>query len=425
MTSISVLQEYASKYLDSDNGMNVPDSALAVGSSKLIAAINGQVVIRDKSTDTVNENHSLKDWFSEIISNKSEAFVFDPRAIYDRSQDRFVLIALNNRGDLDQGYYLVSVSQTSDPTDDWYQYRISTETDYTLDFPGLGIGDQAIYLTAKMVSTNNTEDYQQALLIDKSDAYDGGTVTYDFVCNLLEYDSTKAFRTMPAHHLTTSSSAYFVHASYSGGDALTVTKIDDPLGNNELEIHRVDVPSYTAPPSANQPDTSVDLETPGARFSNRAVFENDTLWCAHTIAYDWGDSSDECIVNWYKIDVSDYTLLEENGFGRDNNYFWYPSIHVDVNNTVAITYHRSSESIYATSAVAAMDYGDSSMDDFQHLNGGDSAYTYGNSTPAPWGDYTDISLGPVDGGEYWTMAEYPRDSSNQDEYGMWIGNIST
>src|SRR5206468_10219053 len=80
---------------------------------------------------------------------------FDPKVLYDIMGKRFIIL-YDEEVDGAESNYFVAVSQTSDATAGWfiYQFDMKNDADSTTnnwaDFPGLGIDDHSIYMTANM-----------------------------------------------------------------------------------------------------------------------------------------------------------------------------------------------------------------------------------------------------------------------------------
>lgn len=81
--------------------------------------------------------------FSDFF--KTTDSVFDPKALYDKAQGRFVLLATSEHESPDSSTFMLAVSHTSNPTQGWCIYELDamtaagTATAAGADFPGLGM----------------------------------------------------------------------------------------------------------------------------------------------------------------------------------------------------------------------------------------------------------------------------------------------
>ncbi|MFQ5759055.1 MAG: hypothetical protein ACE5IF_05205, partial [Candidatus Bathyarchaeia archaeon] len=127
-----------------------PDPIMAVGFNHVGVMVNSEFAFYTKDGTLVVET-SFSSWWSDIYSGASTPF--DPRIAYDHHADRWLMMALvKNYPD---SWYLLSVSQTSDPTGAWWNYKLDGTLTYGgltwADYPDLGfdgITDGAIYITS-------------------------------------------------------------------------------------------------------------------------------------------------------------------------------------------------------------------------------------------------------------------------------------
>ncbi|RJP71464.1 MAG: hypothetical protein C4539_04900 [Ignavibacteriales bacterium] len=128
------------------NGKKPPDPEIAVGPNHVVLTVNNRVEIYSK-TGTLISGSTLSDWFSPLNQGEDP---FDPKIVYDHFSGRWIIYALTKYSAL----YLLSVSQSSDPTAGWYNFTFDAYKDNgtsTLnhpDYTGLGFNEEAIFLCA-------------------------------------------------------------------------------------------------------------------------------------------------------------------------------------------------------------------------------------------------------------------------------------
>ncbi|NEU57845.1 hypothetical protein [Halorussus sp. MSC15.2] len=426
---MNVSNEY--KGFDStDTGYRPPDAGLAAGQSKNVQAINSLWGIFDQGTGNREWDTTLTDWFSNVIPDPDNTKVFDPRATYDYGADRYILCAVGKDNNTDEGFWLLSASDTSDPYDSWSNTRIDlSSSDYWVDFPGLGVDEHGIMLTGNIYESGKGFQYASIVVVDKSELYNQDSYTYWRYTEVQNPDGSQAATIQPADGLTSASKQYLVNSQSGGGDTLSLYKITNPATSNQyLNSYSVSVNSYSAPPEAEQPDTTTSLRISDARLRSATVYANGSVWATHHVGYDWGDSDTEAIVAWYEVDVSSESVVQQGGFGLDDNYLFFPSIAVNPStDDMMITYNRTNESsIYPGVKVAGRESSDDSgsIKGYTNVKSGESAYDPSSSDPERWGDYTAMSLDASDQSKFWLYGEYGLDSSNQDEYGMWTARAN-
>ncbi len=139
------------------DGSDPPDPVLAVGLDHLIQLCNGSIGIFTKAGILVY-SFTPACWFNNVNPlNSDEARIYDPKIIYDQYYDRWVIIYLNRsvEGDIIDSNYLLSVSQSSDPTGLWWNYKIdgsffggTEHENFFPDYPSIGFNSESIIISA-------------------------------------------------------------------------------------------------------------------------------------------------------------------------------------------------------------------------------------------------------------------------------------
>ncbi len=165
-------------------GENPPDSYVAVGPQYIINIVNKTMAIYSKDGNLIEMN-TLNDWFYSVNPPES---IYDPKVIYDQYDQHWVILSLSRDENTSQSFYLLSASETSDPTGNWYFYKLdaSTRENYSdktfADFPDIGYNDDAVFITSDQYSfdEDNQDDilYSRIRIIKKSELYSGQSLTY-------------------------------------------------------------------------------------------------------------------------------------------------------------------------------------------------------------------------------------------------------
>ncbi|HWO25218.1 MAG TPA: hypothetical protein VNO30_41045 [Kofleriaceae bacterium] len=145
------------------------DPQIAVGGGFVMTASNTQLVVHQKTGAVVRAVD-----FSCFA--KAQQGTIDPKLVYSREQQRFVLAGFQDPWTEANRRIKLSFSKTSDPTAGWLQLTINGVTDM-VDGGNLGYsGDWVAY------SYPTTNGGGAMVVVRWSDVYDGGTITvYRFV----------------------------------------------------------------------------------------------------------------------------------------------------------------------------------------------------------------------------------------------------
>ena len=164
---------------NSGNVFIPPDPIAAAGLSHVVSVVNAMIEWRPKS-GAAGTIQSLKNFFTSLTPASS---LFDPKIIYDQYADRFIVVALEQIASPTTSRILVAISKTSDPTAGWWFTAINSKiningADHWADYPGLGLDDKAIYITANMFRFPSTGSGGVRLwIINKTPLYVGGVAS--------------------------------------------------------------------------------------------------------------------------------------------------------------------------------------------------------------------------------------------------------
>ncbi len=97
--------------------------------------------MHNKSGTKLNEA-SFRDWWSNVIFNRSANY-FDPRIAYDHHEGRWIMVILYRHTTNKESKLLLSVSQSSDPTGDWWNWVLEgtltvNGSETWADYPDVG-----------------------------------------------------------------------------------------------------------------------------------------------------------------------------------------------------------------------------------------------------------------------------------------------
>src|SRR5262249_10521932 len=216
-------------------GFLPPDPSGAAGPNHLVAVVNSQIAILNKTTGTILSQTELTSFFGRPAS----AFVFDPKVLYDQYNSRFAVVALEQDDSPQTSFVHVAVSNTSDPTGTWNVLHIDSKLTISgavtwADYPGFAVSPEALYVTTNQFSFSTGISVDSRLfIINKTPFYSGGAG--DFTINDADPDG-QVFTLQPAHMFGTppdGTGTFLVSSGLQDGslnDFFELIRVDDPLG---------------------------------------------------------------------------------------------------------------------------------------------------------------------------------------------------
>jgi hypothetical protein len=283
------------------------DQALAVGDgpSPVVQAVNACLSVWSPSGQRLLGPKSLSDFFGLPTGS----FVFDPRALFDFYNHRFIVVAVDSDY-ANANYYDIAVSAADDPTGAWYTYRIpvQSQTGAVADFPRLGQDRAAvypissgtpypgaIYLASNLFSNFGAYPYlgEEWLILPKAAMYNGQDFKFYVFSGMLDganpTDSTQPLNVWSQHE---NPRAEFLIGSHnffclSTCNGLTLWAISNPFawvsGGPKPELSRIAIDtsdSYAQPPAAGQPGAPNSVDAGDLRISGSASYFAGSIYAA-------------------------------------------------------------------------------------------------------------------------------------------------
>lgn len=390
-----------------------PDTNGAVGATQYVQWVNASFAIFSKSTGTLiagpTAGNTLWAGFGGGCQNNNDG---DPIVLYDKLAQRWVMSQFSISG----GPFLqcVAVSTSSDATGTWNRY--SFQYSNLDDYPKMGVWADGYYETFNMFS--------------------GGTFVGSNVC---AYNRTAMLND------TSASQICFQQAATVGGllpadiDGTVPPPAGSPnyminFGANSLNLYKFhadfNVPShstFTGPTVIGvasfsplcgggrncvpQPGTTVGLDSLADRLMYRLAYRNfgthESLVVNHSVAVSGGGG-----VRWYEIQnpSGTPTVAQQGTFAPDSTYRWMASAAMDQAGDLAVGYSKSSTSVYPSIAFAGRvptDPAGTLETETSVVRGTGSQTGY-----TRWGDYSAMTVDPIDDCTFWYTQEYMNTTSS-------------
>jgi len=364
-----------------------PDTHGAIGKEQFIEVVNSRLAVFDRT------GNRLKDVSLATFFRYTARTLFDPRVVYDRTHDRWVVTAAAFPESSTVQFHFIGVSTTGDATGDFFVYPINVAfiPDDLWDYPQLGMDKDALIITANIFHRGVFFRWADMLAVPKDNLYNGlgfsvpvfqgldGSLNPPIVLD----DNPKTFliNNMPG---TAFVGLYVLENS---GDPDNVTL---------FVLSPVEVGLYSIPPSARQPETGIRIDTVDTRFVNASIQNGGSLFNVHTIGVEGLPKP-----RWYEIDISTSEgMVVQSGifFGTVTSDDWNASIALNDDNDVFVTWSSSAspngeEPGYFPQIRAS---GRLSTDPPGVIEPGSVIFQSPTfSTHFRWGDYSAITIDPL------------------------------
>ncbi|HEY6835742.1 MAG TPA: PASTA domain-containing protein [Gaiellaceae bacterium] len=388
-----------------------PDTAGAVGPTRLMSTLNSNYVIQDRS-GKVLASVSMSTFWASV----GAAAPFDPRVLYDPYSDRWLAAAVTDPG-LASSAVLYGISDTGDPGGSWHLYSVAVDPTGSTwaDFPTIGFDQSEVAIGVNLFTTVTGEyaGFSKLLVIDypalKANAAQAPAVISIpggfTVQPAVTYSPTESTLYLVEHGASSAGTYFFfslIGTTLSGGAALT-----NPLG------------PWTIPGGGNllPQRGGYPVDSADARIGN-AVFRDGHLYYAQTVGLPAGGYPGEprrTAVQWVELDrngafvqggrIADRSATETNG----GSWYAYPSISVNAAEDVLVGFSVFRSDGFP-SAGYAFRYGTDPKDAMRKpvvLKAGQGTYykTFGGDRNR-WGDYSATQVDPLDDRSLWTIQEY-------------------
>jgi len=392
-----------------------PDTNGAAGATQYVQWVNLDFAVFDKTTGNLvagpTAGNTLWNGFGGPCETNNSG---DPIAQYDKAAGRWVLAQPVY---VSPYMYCIAISTTSDATGTYNRYAFAAPNNTTLfpDYPKLGVWPDAYYASFNAFS-GNTFTGPIACAFDRSAMLTGATATKvcfqqsSSVGSLLPSDLDGA--TAPP-----SGSPNFYMSFGSNSLNLFKFHVDFTKPANSTFTGPTVIPVATFSEACSggtcipQPSTSTKLDSLGDRLMYRLAYRNrsgtESLLVNHSIHVSGGKHSQVTGVRWYEIQSpnSSPTVHQQGTFSPDSTSRWMGSIAMDKAGNIALGYSTSSGSVFPairfTGRVPIDPLG--TMEGENSIQPGAGSQVVGLSR---WGDYSSMSMDPVDDCTFWYTNEY-------------------
>jgi hypothetical protein len=395
-----------------------PDINGAVGPAFVMETTNQQFAIYNKS-GVFQSNVTITTLFQPSGGRN----YYDPHIIYDPNNQRFVISIDGTVANGDGGFFL-AVSQTNNPTGNWYIYSIDALGNAVdlLDYDQVGFNKNWIVMTGNdFIHTGGNA--AKIYVFNRANLYAGnaGTVTA-FTDNTVDLLS-------PASTYDAAQTIEYLASDWNGNSGgkgyIRVSKITGAVGTPAYSTGSnvgVNQPWSQTEINARQLGNANLIESGDTRIHS-CILRNGLLWITHTVFLP-ASAPTYSGVDWWQLDP---TTLGVRQFDRiadagGTNFYYYPSLDVNTTNDMLIGYSASSANAYVGAQYALHLSSDASSTietPLQFVNGVAGYYKTYAGTRNRWGDYSGTFFNPSDN-SFYTFQEW---ANNGNQWGTRIAQV--
>jgi hypothetical protein len=392
-----------------------PDTNGAAGSTQYVQWVNTSFAVFDKSTGSPlygpAAGNTLWSGFGGLCQSDNDG---DPIAQYDKLAGRWVMTQFAVTGGPPY-YQCVAISQTSDATGSYYRYAFQFSN--FNDYPKVGMWPDAYYFSFNMFQ-GNTFLGANVCAADRGAMLNGNAATIQCFQlsssfgGLLPSD-LDGFNPPPV-----GSPNYFL-AFDSNGTSLDLWKfhVDFVTPSNSTLSGPTNITVAAFTPACNggtcipQPSTKQKLDSLGDRLMYRLAYRNFASYESLVVNHSVTTPSGNVGVRWYELRNPGGTpnVVQQSTWAPDSNYRWMGSVAMDGAGDMAIGYSVSSSSVFPSIRYAVR-----SVSDTPGTLQAESSIIAGSGSQlrnlSRWGDYSSMSIDPVDDCTFWYTTEYLKTS---------------
>ena len=414
---VGIGQNFIGSTFGQDSSLLPPDPNGAVGPNHFVELINGRFTVYNKTNGVrVRTMTGLSFLSNAGVNVPNNWLVTDPRLIYDPSAQRWLALQVDYdpSGAVTTNRFLLAISATSDPTGSWKGVALPGDInglDFA-DFPTLGLDAQNVYLSADLFDSSQNPIGPTLVSLPKADLLAGtpsiahrtsfGTLTYSARGEILQpvvaVDGSSRGSVLAIAGLTgtvpqTTLKVSSIFNTVSPGPALLSPATTIP------------VDSYSVPINPPQPDGTSNLDDGDARFSSFVYRVNGVLFAVHGT-----QMNTRAALRWYRIDATNYVVLESGTITDPNLDLFYPSIAANTNNVIVIGCNGSSSNTFVSAYAVAGETvnGVTTFGKLLLLKPGVTSFQNPDRTgTSRWGDYSTTCVDPANPDHFWTIQMYP------------------
>ena len=409
------------------NGYLPPDTQGDVGPNHYVQVVNSSFAIWDRTGTLLHGPADINTLFSGFGGACENTNDGDPIVLYDHLADRWLLsqFALPNYPS-GPFYQCIVVSQGADPTGSWHRYEFLWSSTKLNDYPKFGVWEDGYYMAVNQFAADSLNWAGQGVAVfERDQMLTGG------LARMIQFDL----------YSTNSNLGGMLPSDLDGpappaGTPNTFIEVDDAawggVASDRLQIFEFHTDwvtpansTFTSAGFLNTASFDSDMcggtrnciPQPGGRdldaISDRLMYrlqfrdfgDYQTLVTNHTVDV---NGSDHAGVRWYELrdSGSGWSIYQQSTFAPDSDHRWMASVAMNNRGEIALGYSVSSTSVNPSIRFTGRMAGDP----LNQMTQGEAEIIagtgYQDHSDGRWGDYSMMSVDPVDDCTFWYTQEY-------------------
>jgi hypothetical protein len=395
-----------------------PDTNGAVGLTQYVQWVNEAFGVFDKATGTrlfgpANGN-TLWQGFGGPCETRNDG---DPIVQYDKAANRWIMTQFAVPGGAAGFHQCVAVSQTADATGAYFRYQF----DYTAfnDYPKVGVWPDAYYVTYNMFTS--TFQGARVCALDRAKMLAGQAATQQCVQLSTSFGGLLPADLDGATAPPAGAPNYVVNF---GSNSLNVWKfhVDWAAPANTTFTGPTNLPVAAFTRACNggacipQSGTTQSLDSLADRLMYRLAYRNfgdhQSLVVNHSVNVGTNKKNTRSGVRWYELRISAAgvpSVFQQGTFSPDSAFRWMGSAAMDKVGNIGMGYSVSSSTLFPSIKFTGRSASDplGTLQDEISLHSGNGSQLRSLNR---WGDYSSLSVDPVDDCTLWYTTEYLQQS---------------
>lgn len=417
-----------------------PDTNGDVGINYYIQYVNLGWKVMDKSDGSVAAGPFIGNSFWDGFGGPCETNnAGDPIVLYDKNEDRWIFSQFTSSGNAD-GRQCFAVSTSNDPLGSFHRYEFVFPGEFN-DYPHIGIWDDEsgarsgyYFVTHDFfdVGGPNQAFTQASYAVVERDAMLNGQSAQFVRFTDTNFLGASSFGAQPAHleskELPPSGmcNPFVLGRPDQQGYQIVDFCVDwSNVNNSTLSspfIADAGESWSPGPGSVSQPNTPRELDTLASfgrimyRSTFRAYPEGKDLDNTLVFSFPVNLGAGHAGIRWAQINfpiAENPSVVNQGEYGPDDTDRWMPGISIDQDGNIGLAYSvaNSTEGVFPGVRFTTRNHNDplnTLRDEEVCVDGGGSQ----TSTSGRWGDYSSLSVDPVDECTFWASVEYQPTTAN-------------
>lgn len=379
------------------NGWYPPDADIAVGPSHIVQVVNSSFAIYTK-TGTKQLEQTFQTLFNGVAVATT---LFDPKVIYDRFNDRYVMVVLEKSTSPQISKVLVAISDDGDPNGNWYRYRLEAKltvggVDCWLDYPGFGYNQDGYVISGNMFGfADNAWRTTSSIVLPSAAVLSGGTAS------TTTFQDNQIITIQYAEMLGETTSVLYGIGSFNNNYHKMVA-IRNITTTPTMVTRLQAVAAWTDPPATAASTSGQTVDGGDGRLFG-AVWRGGQLVTSHAVGI-----NSRVAVRWYDIATNGWptsgtnpSVTQTGNIADSTRDYTYGIVTRNAAGEIGLTFSHLS----ATNAGSMMVAGRVPTDAAGTVGTPSTLATSAgnNYSLYRWGDYFGIDADPSDDGLFWVV----------------------